>query len=114
MKRITPVFVLALLAFCFHSCEKYVITYEYESFSTTIEPIFVDNCASCHTTLPPDFTEGTVFTTLTQYNGGSLLNLESPDESYLFEKASGSHGGVLTNGQIEQIKIWMENGTPND
>ncbi len=111
MKRFLSIILLALFTFSFHSCEKYEITIG-DDFMDDIQPIFVNKCSSCHPSLlPPDFTEGSVFNSLTQYNGGALIDKETPEDSYILVKATDGHSSNdVSNSQKEAILNWIENG----
>ncbi len=101
------------------SCEKYVIKPEVVlevHFAADIQPIFVSRCSGCHPgTVEPDFTDGNVYTALTTYDGGALLDTETPENSYILTKVSDGHSyNDVSAGQKSKILKWIENGAPND
>lgn len=111
MRRFISFFLLIMLAAAFHSCEKYEIIIG-DDFMTDIQPIFVGKCATCHpTVLPPDFTEGNVYTSLTQYSGGSLLDMDIPEDSYILVKATDGHSSNdINEAQKKAIISWITEG----
>ena len=65
--------------------------------------------------LPPDFTEGSVFNSLTQYNGGALINKDTPEDSRILVKATDGHSSNdISNGQKDAILSWIANGANNN
>ncbi len=111
MKRVLSIFVLVMLTAAFHSCEKYEIIIG-DDFQADIQPIFVGKCAGCHPSLlPPDFTEGNVYTSLTQHNGGRLLDMDIPEDSYILEKATDGHSSNdINDAQKKAIISWITEG----
>ena len=111
MRRVLSVFVLAILALAFHSCEKYEIIIG-DDFQADIQPIFVGKCSGCHPSmLPPDFTEGNVYQSLTQHNGGRLLDMDIPEESFILEKATDGHSANdISENQKKAIISWITEG----
>jgi hypothetical protein len=110
MKRVISIFALVIIVFGFHSCEKYEIVIG-SDFKADIEPIFVGSCSACHPSLiAPDFTEGKVYTSLTQHKGGGLLDMDLPEESLVLVKATDGHGSDISPNQKEAIIKWITNG----
>lgn len=109
--------LLILALFAFQSCEQYVITFpkeevKYESYTTTIQPIFKSNCVGCHGIgANPELTEANSYASLTS---GNYLNLDSPEESLIIETLRGSHKGYTSSSNINLILSWIEAGAPND
>ena len=61
--------------------------------------------------LPPDFTEGNVYNSLTQHNGGRLLDMDIPEESYILEKATDGHSSNdFTVNEKEALISWITKG----
>lgn len=111
MRRVISLCVLVILAIGFHSCEKYEIVIG-DDFQADIQPIFVGKCAGCHPSLlPPDFTEGNVYTSLTQWSGGKLIDKDVPEESYILEKAMDGHSSNdISENQKKAIISWITEG----
>lgn len=110
MKRVISIFALIILVFGFHSCEKFEIIIG-SDFQTDIEPIFTGSCSACHPSLlKPDFTKGNVYTSLTQFEGGKLLDMDLPEESFVLVKATDGHGSDISPNQKEAIIKWITNG----
>jgi hypothetical protein len=111
MRRYLSFFTLIILAIAFHSCEKYEIIIG-DDFQANIQPIFVGKCSACHPTLlPPNFTEGNVYTSLTQYSGGKLLDMDIPEESYILVKATDGHSANdINDSQKKAIISWITEG----
>lgn len=110
MRRYISFFVLIILSVAFHSCKKYVIEVQ-DEFYPYIQATFIGNCSGCHpSTLPPDFTEGNVYNSLTQHNGGKLLDMDIPEESYILVKATDGHGLNISEIQKKGIISWIEKG----
>jgi len=111
MRRVLSLFVIILLAVAFHSCEKYEIIIG-DDFQANIQPIFVGKCSGCHPSLlPPDFTEGNVYTSLTQHKGGSMLDMDVPEDSYILVKATDGHSSNdINEAQKQSIISWITKG----
>lgn len=111
MRRVLSIFVLVILALGFKACEKYEIIIG-DDFQADIQPIFVTKCAGCHPSmLPPDFTEGNVYSSLMEYNGGKLLDMDTPEESYILEKATDGHSSNdINDAQKKAIISWITEG----
>lgn len=106
----------AIMAFVgFHSCDQYEIVppeTEYESFSTTIQPIFNSDCVRCHSgNLDPNLTEGSSYASLTS---GNYINTDDPEASKLYQKLMGSHDTYTSSLNKELILQWITEGAPND
>ncbi|MCF8346647.1 MAG: hypothetical protein K9G38_05505 [Bacteroidales bacterium] len=107
--------VLAATSLIFQSCEQHTITYPeagYESFSTSVQPIFTKDCAGCHGgSLAPNLSEGSAYISLTT---NDYINTADPEASLLYTKLQGSHSSYTSSGNKEMILEWIKAGAPND
>lgn len=115
MKRLLFLVFFASSVFIFQGCEKYEILppeVGYVSFSETIQPIFNKSCVSCHSgSLSPDLSAGSSYISLTS-NG--YLNTDTPEESLIYQKLTGSHKGYTSSTNVGMILTWITEGAPND
>jgi hypothetical protein len=119
LKTFRKLFILAfasVMIIGFNSCEQYVIVPEevgYESFSTSVQPIFTNDCAGCHNggSLSPNLTEGSSYVSLTT-NG--YIDTDNPESSLLYTTLQGSHKSYTSAGNRELILEWIKAGAPND
>ncbi len=97
------------------------------SFSNDVQPIFTQNCVSCHPSSGNlDLRQGQAYDNLVNvpasgYNGTRVVPNE-PENSILYKKIDGSGaygsnmplGGSLSQSQVNTIKQWIEEGAPNN
>lgn len=91
---------------------------DFVSYSLDIQPIFTNNCTSCHPTLvsPPDLTEGNSYNSIT--NGIYIIENDK-DASLLYQRLIGNSGimppsGSLPVSEINLVKNWIEQGALNN
>jgi hypothetical protein len=88
---------------------------EYETFSTSIQPIFNADCLPCHRSggiQEPFLSEGSAYVSLTS-NG--YIDTDNPEQSLLIEKLNeSSHKSYTTSTNVELILEWIKAGAPND
>ena len=94
--------------FCSNSCDTNLVT-----FSGNVFPLIQSNCVGCHSGSAPG---GQIL--LTDYqnikvvaNNGKLLGAVSWDNGFQPMPRGGSK---LQDCQIDQIRIWIQNGSQND
>jgi len=94
--------------FCNEDCDTTNVT-----FSGTIWPLIQTNCLGCHSGNPPS---GDIF--LTDYasivvvaNSGQLYGAVSHSPGY---EPMPKNAAQLSDCKVNQIRIWIENGKPND
>ena len=106
MKTLSKIALIFLVGIAISSCERY----KYEP--ADVQSIFVNKCSGCHPpTVGLDFTEGNVYNTLTTHNGGSLLDLNNPENSLILVKSTDGHGSIqVTTGEENLILEWIQNG----
>lgn len=113
--RIVTSFLAIAMVIGLQSCEQHVITYPevgYESYSTSIQPIFNNDCVGCHSgSLDPNLSEGASFVSLTS-NG--YVDTDDPENSLLYTKLQGSHSSYTSAANKELILEWISAGAPND
>lgn len=104
----------------FNSCTKKHIEYpeletENISFSANIQPIFDNNCITCHNKNSDvlDLKEGFSYLELLNKN---FLNVVQPKESKLIIKINEQHPqlGIPNSYEKEIIEKWMEKGAVNN
>ena len=105
---------MALLA----SCEKYAYQVEVVdpgetvSFQTQIQPVFTNNCITCHRGLRnPDLREGNSYDAL--INGGYVTQPAESSELYL-KITSGSHTAFSLDNEKQLILFWIQQGAENN
>jgi len=83
------------------------------SFSEEIEPIFQDNCITCHTNTNPNLTSGNAYNNL--INGG-YINTDNTESSSLYTKITSGHptAGTLNQTEIRLILTWIQEGAQNN
>ncbi len=97
------------------------------SFSNDIQPIFNQNCTSCHPNSGNlDLRAGQSYNNLVNVQAGGYPALRvkpgDPEHSVLYKKIDGSGaygsnmplGGSLTSTQKNLIKTWIEQGALNN
>ena len=108
---------LFLGAMIFQSCEK--VTYEKQEFTGTvkfsadIQPIFDNNCVSCHSgSLAPNLSDGKSFSSLVP----GYVNLTTPADSKLYKQLTTNSSHIPRTTDLEKQKIlkWIEQGAKND
>lgn len=88
------------------------------SYSLDIQPIFNNNCTSCHPVLvsPPDLSEGNSYNSI---NNGVYIIANDIDASLLYQRLIGNSGimppsGSLPVSEINLVKNWIEQGALNN
>ena len=78
------------------------------SYSEKIQPAFDSHCISCHVgTRNPVLLQDVSYNNLIN---GDYINLEMPEESKVYIKASGPHSGVFTPVEAELLLTWIQQG----
>ncbi|MCF8225627.1 MAG: hypothetical protein K9J30_07085 [Bacteroidales bacterium] len=97
------------------SCTQYEIVppeVGYESFSTSIQPIFNNDCVDCHSgNLDPNLSEGNSYLALTT---GGYIDTDDPGSSLIMTMLEGSHKSYTSASNKELILEWITAGAPND
>jgi len=103
-----------LLIFLTASCEEYRFKVEevdpnvLVSFDTVIQPLFTNNCISCHGAIRnPDLREGKSYESLTK---GGYVNLPAATSRLYLTITSGSHISYLDDAEKLQVLYWIEQG----
>jgi hypothetical protein len=82
------------------------------SFSGDIQPIFNNNCVSCHSgSQSPDLSKGWAYDELID---GGYVDTESPCESVLYQVFSGTHDGRADTTEINAILGWIQEGAQDN
>ncbi len=97
------------------------------SFSNDIQPIFDNNCISCHPSSGNlDLTAGNSYNQLVNINASGYTAIRvipnEPENSVLYKKIDGSGtygsnmplGGSLNANEVELIRLWIEQGAKNN
>jgi hypothetical protein len=109
--------IIAILGFS--SCVKYsypppsVDPNKTWSFKTDIQPIFSNNCITCHNdTRPPDLRESKSFAALTK---GGYINLPG-ETSRLYLHMSTNSAHIPRSSDTEKLKVlyWINQGAKNN
>ena len=128
------VYILILtIIFSFSSCSKdvgpvdNVQAGENVSFANDIQPVFDQNCVSCHPASGNlDLTAGNSYANLVNVNAsgysGKRVVPGDSEQSILFKKIDGSSaygsnmplGGSLSQMEINLIKKWIDEGALNN
>jgi len=128
------VYILILtIIFSFSSCSKdvgpvdNVQAGENVSFANDIQPVFDQNCVSCHPSSGNlDLTSGNSYANLvnvnaSNYSGKRVVPSDS-EQSILYKKIDGSSaygsnmplGGSLSQTEINLVKRWIDEGALNN
>jgi hypothetical protein len=102
----------------FSSCEKYayelgtVDPVEPVLFQTQIQPIFTNNCITCHKgSRNPDLRDGNSYSSLTT---GGYVNLPAASSRLYEQVVSGSHSSFTLDTEKQLILIWIGQGALNN
>ena len=124
MKKLLIISLLAILAGCYYDNEEELYPYEPAcdtanvTYSGTIYPIISSNCFSCHNSSTPqgnvllkDYATISAAAAIPAGQYGSLYGAVS--------HASGNspmpkNGTQLSDCKLEQIRIWIEDGAPEN
>jgi hypothetical protein len=84
------------------------------SFSGDIQPIFNNNCVSCHSgSTSPDLSPGISFTELTE--GGYVDNpQEEPCETALYQVLTDTHIDRASEEEVFKILGWIQDGAEDN
>jgi hypothetical protein len=102
----------------FSSCEKY--TYQMETvnpeepvlFQTQIQPVFTNNCISCHKgSRNPDLRNGNSYNSLTT---GNYVTLPAENSRLYRMVTSGSHTSFTLDSEKQLILLWIGQGALNN
>ena len=98
----------------FLSCEKYAYQLETVNpeepvlFQTQIQPIFSNNCITCHKgSRNPDLRDGNSYASLTT---GGYVNLPAANSKLYSRIISGSHAAFTLDAEKQLILIWIGQG----
>ena len=102
----------------FSSCEKYsyeVVTVDPQEpvlFQTQIQPIFTDNCITCHKGVRnPDLRDGFSYASLTS---GNYVTTPAENSRLYKQITSGSHSPFTLDTEKQLILIWIGQGGLNN
>lgn len=102
----------------FSSCEKYA--YQIETvdpeepvlFQTQIQPIFTNNCITCHKgSRNPDLRAGNSYNSLTT---GNYVTLPAENSRLYKMVTSGSHTSLTLDSEKQLILSWISQGALNN
>jgi hypothetical protein len=115
---VVAAFIIPAAMLLFSSCEKYA--YQLETvdpqvpvlFQTQIQPIFTNNCITCHKgSRNPDLRNGNSYSSLT--NGG-YVNLPAAKSKLYSQVTSGSHTSFTLDTEKQLILNWIGQGALNN
>jgi len=102
----------------FSSCEKYAYQLETVNpdepvlFQTQIQPIFSNNCITCHKgSRNPDLRDGFSFASLT---GGSYVSTPADNSKLYKMMVSGSHSSFTLDAEKQLVLLWIGQGALNN
>jgi hypothetical protein len=116
--RVIAVLFIPAGMLLFSSCEKYA--YELGTvnpgqtvlFQTQIQPIFTNNCITCHKgSRNPDLRDGFSYASLT--TGGYVRTPASSSKLYR-QVISGSHASFTLDAEKQLILLWIGQGALNN
>ena len=89
---------------------------EQVSFAQEIQPIFTNNCTSCHDTggQMPDLTEGNSYSSI---NTTRYINFDTPGESLIYTRPHPSNTGshpTYSEAQAAKLLLWINQGAQNN
>jgi hypothetical protein len=109
------IWLAGFLVFMF-SCEKYsfdppeVDPNEEISFQEVLIPIFDNKCVGCHSGgIPPNLTADEAYESITD----DYIN-DVPEESEIYTKLEEGHVTSITDIELQQILIWIQQGANNN
>jgi len=125
MKKSKIYLLIALLGLVFSACEYDFLAPEKPidyndpdaaaiSFSGDIVPIFQNKCIGCHKVggvrPTPDLTADKAY--------NSIISLDlvgaTPEESLIYTKASGNHGGKYSSSEANLVRGWIIQGAEDN
>lgn len=118
LRTFMATFLIPVCMLLFSSCEQYV--YELETvnpeepvlFQTQIQPIFTNNCITCHKgSRNPDLRDGNSYASL---SGGGYVNLPAENSRLYSQVTSGSHTSFTLDAEKQMILIWIGQGALNN
>ena len=116
--RIVAALIIPAGMLLFSSCEKYAYQLETVNpeepvlFQTQIQPIFTNNCITCHKgSRNPDLRNGNSYASLT--NGG-YVNLPAASSRLYSQVISGSHTAFTLDTEKQLILLWIGQGALNN
>jgi hypothetical protein len=99
------------------SCEKYAFKVETVDpgtqilFQTDIQPVFTDNCITCHRgSRNPDLRAGNSYTSLS--TGGYITPAD--ETCKLYSKVNSGHPSGLSTADRQKILLWVKQGAQNN
>ena len=102
----------------FSSCEEYKIVQEEVDpgetvlFQTQVQPIFNDNCITCHKgSRDPDLRDGNSYESLTT---GEYVNLPAADSKLYKQIISSSHTSFTIDPEKQLIYNWIDQGAQDN
>lgn len=89
---------------------------EQVSFAQEIQPIFTNNCTSCHDTggQMPDLTAGNAYSSI---NTTRYINFDTPGESLIYTRPHPSNTGshpTYSESQAAKLLLWINQGAQNN
>ena len=118
LSTVVTAFLITAGMILFSSCEKYA--YELETvnpdepvlFQTQIQPIFTNNCITCHKgSRNPDLRDGNSYASL---SSGGYVNLPAENSRLYSQVTSGSHTSFTLDTEKQLILIWIGQGALNN
>jgi hypothetical protein len=115
---VVAAFIIPAGMLFFSSCEKYLIVYEEVdpgetvSFQSQIQPIFNQNCITCHKgSRDPDLREGNSYESLTT---GGYVDPPAAESELYKQLNTSSHTSFTTETEKQLIYNWIEQGAQNN
>jgi len=116
--RIVAALIIPAGMLLFSSCEKYAYQLETVNpeepvlFQTQIQPIFTNNCITCHKgSRNPDLRNGNSYASLTT---GGYVNLPAANSKLYSQVISGSHAPFTLDAEKQLILLWIGQGALNN
>jgi len=116
--RIVAALIIPAGMLMFSSCEKYAYQLETVNpeepvlFQTQIQPIFTNNCITCHKgSRNPDLRNGNSYASLTT---GGYVNLPAANSKLYSQVISGSHAPFTLDAEKQLILLWIGQGALNN
>jgi len=122
MKKLFKIVLVCSLSLMCFSCyydeflEEAEVVIEDVSFANDIQPIFTQNCISCHNaSRDPDLRVGNAFAAIVP----DYVTPGNADNSELFNKLPGNNhpndvGFTLSSEEIALVKAWIDRGAENN
>ena len=118
LRQLLAALVVVAAVYGLSSCEKYsfippvVNPVDTVYYQAEVQPIFTDNCASCHGAIkPPDLRDGYSWEALTE---GGYVNQPGETSELYVKMTTGDHISRSSDVDKQTVLIWINQGALNN